>query len=147
MAVTHQPTVPTDPRWPAVDAAVVALSYDPLVDTLYVDLPGRPSPSIARVLVGADDSFAGVYPMTHERSGEVVGVMVEGYLAHAVRVRPAWAALAKLAGVPRQAIIEAGLDPEPAIGREMAVADFLADVRTAWDEVLGSWTATAASHG
>lgn len=147
MAVRRRQTVPTDSRWPVVDAAVVALSYDALVDTLYVDLPGRPSPSIARVLVGADDAFAGVYPMTHEQSGEVVGIMVEGYLVHAVRVRPAWAALAPLAGVPRYAMVEAGLGPRPPIGRAAAIAAFLADVRTAWDDTLGERAAEAASRG
>ena len=126
--------IPTDPAWPAAAPDQVALSYDPPADTLYVDLTGAPRPGVARVLDVDDEAFAGVYPMTDEASGRVVGVMVEGYLAHAARTRPAWLALAPFAGIPEEAFAAAGTAvPKPG-DRQVAVAAFLADVQVAWQQ-------------
>lgn len=126
--------LPADAIWPSVRPGDVSLYYYPPADILYVHLLGAPRPGIVWPVEPMDAPFDGLSVKIDEASNAVVDVLVEGYLARAVRVRPAWLALARFAGVSNEALADAGVERLVESGEcADAVTVFLQDVRAAWD--------------
>ena len=105
-----EPDIQTfEPKWP--DAAAVGRTarfvYDRLADSLYIDFygPARPAASIAYDQGDHDYLFMRVDPTTEE----VVGLIIEHFLAYAVRKTPMYLGaldLASLHGMTRDEVVQ-----------------------------------------
>ena len=95
------------PNLMEIDPSGVRLEFDRPSDTLYVDFGGAARPAISVVL--GDHLAASVDPETEE----VVGLQIDGFLAHAVYEMPALLGVAHLIGLKPKEVerIRERIDP------------------------------------
>ena len=109
MAMTERRSIqPKLPVFSDLDWRQFRLDFDRLSDTLYWDFYGEPRPAISYPLT--DHVLYSVDPETEA----VVGLQIDGFLAHVVYVVPAFLELADLIGLTPAEVAEirAAIDPE-----------------------------------
>ena len=74
-------------HWEAVDPEQIIIRYDRPSDTLLIHLFGRGRPSIS---VSTDRYL---HAMVDPDTEEIIGIHIEGFLAHAVKEHPRWIAV------------------------------------------------------
>ena len=135
MRQTNQADQAGRPRWPDVRLEDVSLAYDawPL-DTLHAFFAGRPRAGSYVSVRSGDLPADGLSLKVAEDGSEVIGLMVEGYLADGLSRPAAWMAVAPFAGVAPEALKAFGMAPLENKGdRTAAITAFLADVHAVWE--------------
>lgn len=92
------------PVWPSagdIDGSRLLFGYNDVADTLYVHFFDRQQPTVS---VDVDDYL---YLLVDRSGHRVVGLQIEGFLAHAIHEHPDWLPLAELAGIPAEEIEKA----------------------------------------
>ena len=129
MAVTDEQWTLAEATWPDVDVTRVAFVYDQPTDTLFADLHGHPLPAVTEPLDGSQGT---VSLRVRWDGNDVIGIMVEGYAKHAVKLYPHWRDLAPFAMNPQEALPAGGDAASAATNRAAIVERFLAETKAIW---------------
>jgi hypothetical protein len=96
------------PIWPLLDDAAldaVRIDYDPEIDYLYVFLSGEPRHAVWDPRPDGDTWVGLRLVGVGDWTNEVVGIMIEHFRLHVVKVHPRWEDLLDASGATRRQLL------------------------------------------